>query len=61
MKPTTDGRWAHLSCAMWIPGMCFLQCFFAISSGSSAFIFSGSLIVFYRRMCIFVQKLACLM
>ncbi|GKF87925.1 histone-lysine N-methyltransferase ATX2-like protein, partial [Tanacetum coccineum] len=20
MKPTTDGRWAHLACAMWIPG-----------------------------------------
>ncbi|GJX57202.1 hypothetical protein Tco_0287099 [Tanacetum coccineum] len=19
MKPTTDGRWAHLACAMWIP------------------------------------------
>lgn len=22
MKPTTDGRWAHLACAMWIPGLC---------------------------------------
>jgi len=21
MKPTTDGRWAHLACAMWIPGL----------------------------------------
>lgn len=21
MKPTTDGRWAHLACAMWIPGV----------------------------------------
>lgn len=21
MKPTTDGRWAHLACAIWIPGM----------------------------------------
>lgn len=20
IKPTTDGRWAHLTCAMWIPG-----------------------------------------
>jgi hypothetical protein len=20
MKPTTDGRWAHLACAIWIPG-----------------------------------------
>ncbi|XP_020218632.1 histone-lysine N-methyltransferase ATX2 [Cajanus cajan] len=22
MKPTTDGRWAHLACAMWIPETC---------------------------------------
>ncbi|XP_052172475.1 histone-lysine N-methyltransferase ATX2 isoform X2 [Diospyros lotus] len=22
MKPTTDGRWAHLSCAIWIPETC---------------------------------------
>ncbi|XP_058102565.1 histone-lysine N-methyltransferase TRX1-like isoform X2 [Magnolia sinica] len=22
MKPTTDGRWAHLTCAMWIPETC---------------------------------------
>ena len=21
IKPTTDGRWAHLTCAMWIPGL----------------------------------------
>lgn len=21
MKPTTDGRWAHLACAIWIPGL----------------------------------------
>lgn len=21
MKPTTDGRWAHLACAIWIPGI----------------------------------------
>lgn len=20
MKRTTDGRWAHLACAIWIPG-----------------------------------------
>lgn len=31
MKPTTDGRWAHLACAMWIPGsisvlVCHLFC-----------------------------------
>lgn len=27
MKPTTDGRWAHLACAIWIPGFYgFLQC-----------------------------------
>lgn len=23
MKPTTDGRWAHLACAIWIPGSVF--------------------------------------
>ncbi|KAH7331283.1 hypothetical protein KP509_20G024500 [Ceratopteris richardii] len=23
MKKTTDGRWAHLTCAMWIPETCF--------------------------------------
>lgn len=30
MKPTTDGRWAHLACAMWIPGCysCFSVFFF---------------------------------
>lgn len=34
MKPTTDGRWAHLACAIWIPGYyCFsfftlLTCYF---------------------------------
>ncbi|XP_043715502.1 histone-lysine N-methyltransferase ATX2-like [Telopea speciosissima] len=22
LKPTTDGRWAHLACAMWIPETC---------------------------------------
>jgi hypothetical protein len=22
MKPTTDGRWAHLACAIWIPETC---------------------------------------
>lgn len=21
MKPTTNGQWAHLTCAMWIPGV----------------------------------------
>jgi len=21
MKPTTDGHWAHLACAIWIPGL----------------------------------------
>ncbi|KAJ0989001.1 hypothetical protein J5N97_007357 [Dioscorea zingiberensis] len=25
MKPTTDGRWAHLACAMWIPETCLLD------------------------------------
>ncbi|KAG9447430.1 hypothetical protein H6P81_013558 [Aristolochia fimbriata] len=25
MKPTTDGRWAHLTCAMWIPETCLLD------------------------------------
>lgn len=24
MKPTNDGRWAHLTCAIWIPGKCLL-------------------------------------
>lgn len=38
MKPTTDGRWAHLACAIWIPGIitslifitswcCVMRCF----------------------------------
>ncbi|GJZ43981.1 histone-lysine N-methyltransferase ATX2-like protein isoform X1 [Tanacetum coccineum] len=26
MKPTTDGRWAHLACAMWIPGKSIKNC-----------------------------------
>ncbi|KAL5703167.1 hypothetical protein ACHQM5_028294 [Ranunculus cassubicifolius] len=25
MKPTTDGQWAHLACAIWIPETCFLD------------------------------------
>ncbi|KAG1364351.1 Histone-lysine N-methyltransferase TRX1 [Cocos nucifera] len=25
IKPTTDGRWAHLTCAMWIPETCLLD------------------------------------
>ncbi|ERN13661.1 histone-lysine N-methyltransferase TRX1 [Amborella trichopoda] len=25
MKPTTDGRWAHLTCATWIPETCLLD------------------------------------
>ncbi|KAM7260046.1 hypothetical protein ACFE04_015787 [Oxalis oulophora] len=25
MKPTNDGRWAHLACAIWIPETCFLD------------------------------------
>lgn len=25
MKRTTDGRWAHLTCAMWIPETCFVD------------------------------------
>ncbi|KAJ4955301.1 hypothetical protein NE237_012084 [Protea cynaroides] len=25
MKPTTDGRWAHLACAIWIPETCLLD------------------------------------
>ncbi|CAA6659821.1 unnamed protein product [Spirodela intermedia] len=25
MKPTTDGRWAHLTCAIWIPETCLLD------------------------------------
>ncbi|KAJ7534582.1 hypothetical protein O6H91_13G100900 [Diphasiastrum complanatum] len=25
MKPTTDGRWAHLTCAAWIPETCLLD------------------------------------
>ncbi|KAJ7979107.1 Histone-lysine N-methyltransferase [Quillaja saponaria] len=25
MKPTTDGRWAHLACAMWIPETCLID------------------------------------
>lgn len=34
MKPTTDGRWAHLACAIWIPGYYYfffftlLTCYF---------------------------------
>lgn len=33
MKPTTDGRWAHLACAMWIPGLfvyAFIYSFFSL-------------------------------
>ncbi|TXG72916.1 hypothetical protein EZV62_001495 [Acer yangbiense] len=29
MKPTTDGRWAHLACAMWIPGSIVGSCYVA--------------------------------
>ncbi|KAK1258351.1 Histone-lysine N-methyltransferase ATX1 [Acorus gramineus] len=25
IKPTTDGRWAHLTCAIWIPETCLLD------------------------------------
>ncbi|XP_073001650.1 histone-lysine N-methyltransferase TRX1-like isoform X1 [Typha latifolia] len=25
MKPTADGRWAHLTCAMWIPETCLID------------------------------------
>lgn len=25
IKPTTDGRWAHLACAMWIPETCLID------------------------------------
>ncbi|WOK95128.1 histone-lysine N-methyltransferase TRX1-like [Canna indica] len=25
IKPTTDGRWAHLTCAMWIPETCLID------------------------------------
>ncbi|XP_042421325.1 histone-lysine N-methyltransferase TRX1-like isoform X2 [Zingiber officinale] len=25
IKPTTDGRWAHLTCAMWIPETCLVN------------------------------------
>ena len=25
MKRTTDGRWAHLTCALWVPGVQFLD------------------------------------
>ncbi|CAL9064221.1 histone-lysine N-methyltransferase TRX1-like [Musa acuminata AAA Group] len=25
IKPTTDGRWAHLTCAMWIPETCLVD------------------------------------
>ncbi|KAJ6845956.1 putative histone-lysine N-methyltransferase ATX2 [Iris pallida] len=25
IKPTTDGRWAHLACAIWIPETCLLD------------------------------------
>jgi hypothetical protein len=28
MKRTVDGRWAHLTCAMWVPGIStFTICF----------------------------------
>ena len=43
MKPTTDGRWAHLACAIWIPGplltfyYIILMCIF--SAIDSSFIF----------------------
>lgn len=30
MKPTTDGRWAHLACAIWIPGIVLYMGFTAI-------------------------------
>lgn len=31
MKPTVDGRWAHLACAIWIPGIIMLVCCFLTS------------------------------
>lgn len=31
MKPTTDGRWAHLACAIWIPGSIFNDLLFCMS------------------------------
>ena len=39
MKPTTDGHWAHLACAIWIPGLwlfivsCSITLFFFLDCG----------------------------
>ena len=38
MKPTTDGRWAHLACAIWIPGSSVYSSHFRLSR-SFIFIF----------------------
>lgn len=49
MKPTTDGRWAHLACAIWIPG------FYDFSTiPRFAQFFSGTKLSAYSS--IFVQK-----
>lgn len=31
MKPTVDGRWAHLACAIWIPGISYACWFLPIN------------------------------
>lgn len=30
MKQTTDGRWAHLACAIWIPGYKKFKIFYVL-------------------------------
>ncbi|KAK9053481.1 hypothetical protein SSX86_030115 [Deinandra increscens subsp. villosa] len=54
MKPTTDGRWAHLACAMWIPGsvsvfVCYLSCIL-ISVPTNAFFLSETCLSDIKKM-----------
>lgn len=46
MKPTTDGRWAHLACAIWIPGS--WKHSFHFWSFNYLFIFSNALKIFQK-------------
>lgn len=38
MKPTTDGRWAHLACAIWIPGLSVDSLEFSIIENYSMYV-----------------------
>lgn len=66
MKPTTDGRWAHLACAIWIPGsiltICYIFCMCLLSTtdlGGFTFIIQDvavTLVILSRNMLIGCQE-----